>query len=167
MCNTLFLTGFTLVEVFMVMVILAIIAAIAIPLYTSAAPMELATAADMIASDLEYAKSMAMSTGRNYSVVFDASTESYRINDANGQVIPHPVHIGADYIVNFATDSRLNGVDIVSATFGSTSTITFNYLGAPQDGLGGALSSGSVVLRADGGTLTVKVEPVTGYVSIE
>ena len=48
--------GFTLVEVIIVMMILGIIAAIAVPLYTSAASVQLKTAANMIASDLEYAK---------------------------------------------------------------------------------------------------------------
>jgi Tfp pilus assembly protein FimT len=155
------LPAYTLVEMFIVMVILAIIAAIAVPLYTSAASTEVKAAANMIASDLEYAESMAMSTGRNYSAVFDASAESYSIKDCNNQVISHPVHVGTRFIVNFANDSRLNKVDIVSA-FGSTTTsvVTFDYLGAPSN-------SGSILLRSDGITMTVKVAPVTGYVSIE
>ncbi len=161
------LSAFTLIEVIIVVLIIGIISAIVVPLYTSAASVQLRTAAGMIASDLEYTKSLAMSTGKNYSVVFDTSAESYRIADKDGQVIPHPVHIGADYIVNFATDGRLNKVDIVSATFGSTSTVRFDYLGAPYDGTGASLNSGSVRLRAEGNTLTVRVEPVTGYVSID
>ena len=160
------LPAFTLVEVIIVLVIIGIISAVAVPLYTSAASVQLKTAADMIACDLEYAKSMAMSTGRNHSVFFDASAKEYRIKDASGDV-NHPVHIGANYIVSFATDSRLNKVDIVSTTFGSN-TVKFDYLGTPSDGAGTALnSSGSVQLRAGGNILTVKVEPVTGYVSIE
>jgi prepilin-type N-terminal cleavage/methylation domain-containing protein len=162
------LPAFTLVEVIIVLMIIGIIAAVAIPLYTSAASMQLKTAADMIACDLEYAKSMAMSTGKNYSVVFNTITESYRINDANNQVIPHPVHIGANYIVSFTTDNRLNKVNIVTAVFGSTTTVKFDYLGTPCDGAGAALNNnGTVMLRAGGNTLTVKVEPVTGYVSID
>jgi hypothetical protein len=117
----------------------------------------------MIASDLEYAKSMAMSTGRNYSVVFDDSAEEYRIRDANGDV-NHPVHIGEKYIVNFTKDSRLDKVDIVRV-FGSTTTsmVTFNYLGSPED----ILNDPNIVLNAEGDTMTVRVEPVTGYISIE
>ncbi len=163
------LPGFTLVELFIVMMILGIIAAIAVPLYTSAASIQLKTAANMVASDLEYAKSMAMSTGRSFSVVFDASAESYRIKDGTDDA-NHPVHIGAKYKVDFANDSRLNKVDIERATFNSTNTVKFDYLGAPYayDGSSDSpLNSGSVQLRAEGFTLTVKVEPVTGYISIE
>lgn len=147
--------------------IIGIISVIAIPLYTSAASTELRTAADMVAGDLEYAKNLAMSTGKTYSVVFDAATESYRINDSNGQVISHPVHIGASYIVNFATDNRLNKVGIDSVSFGTTSTVKFDYLGAPYDGYGNPLNSGYVSLNAAGNILNVRVQPVTGYVSID
>ena len=167
--DALSLTGFTLVELVIVMMILAILAAIAVPLYTSAASVQLKTAANMIASDLEYAKSMAMSTGRSFSVVFDTSAEEYRIRDANGDV-NHPVHIGAKYVVSFAGDSRLNKVDIVSANFDSKNGVRFDYLGAPYAWDGSSASSlnnGSVQLRAEGNTLTVRVEPVTGYISIE
>jgi hypothetical protein len=151
------------------MMIMAILAAIAVPLYTSAASVQLKTAANMIASDLEYAKSMAMSTGRSFSVVFDTSAEEYRIRDANGDV-NHPVHIGAKYVVRFAGDSRLNKVDIVSANFDSKNGVRFDYLGAPyahDDSSDSPLNNGSVQLRAEGNPMTVRVEPVTGYVSIE
>jgi hypothetical protein len=77
------------------------------------------------------------------------------------------VHIGASYAVSFANDSRLNKVDIVSTTFGAANTVKFDSLGSPFDGSGGSLSSGIVQLRAEGYTLKVKIEPVTGYVSIE
>jgi len=161
------LPGFTLVEVLIVLVIVGIIAVIAVPLYSSAASVQLKTAANMIASDIEYAKSMAMSTGRNYSVVFDTSAESYRINDFAGQVIPHPVRIGVNYIVDFASDVRLDKVDIASTTLGAMNMIRFDSLGAPYNGSGGSLNNGLIRLRAEGNTLTVRIEPVTGYVSIE
>ena len=80
------------------------------------------------------------------------------------------MHIGANYVVSFANDGRLNRVDIVSANFDSKSGVRFDYLGAPYayDGSSGSpLNNGSVQLRAEGHTLTVKVEPVTGYIRIE
>ena len=158
--------GFTLVEVLIVLVIVGIIAAVAVPLYSSAASVQLKTAANMIASDIEYAKSMAMSTGRNYSIVFDTSAESYRINDFAGAVTSHPVHIGANYIIDFANDGRLDKVDILNTTLG-LNTIGFDSLGAPFEGSGGSLNNALIRLRAEGNTLTVRIEPVTGYVSIE
>ncbi|MDD5010866.1 MAG: prepilin-type N-terminal cleavage/methylation domain-containing protein [Phycisphaerae bacterium] len=161
------MTGFTLLEVVIVLMVIGIIAAMAVPMYVSAASVQLRAAADVIASDLEYAKSMAISTGKSHSVVFDTAAESYSIENSDGQVIAHPVHIGADYVVNFANDSRLNRVDIVNTNFGATETVSFDNIGAPFDGSGAALSNGFIQLRAGKYTMRVKIESVTGYVSIE
>ena len=160
-------SAFTLVEVVIVVVIIGIIAAIAIPMYTSAASVQLSAAANMIASDLEYAKSMAISTGKTYQVVFDTAAESYSLKNSLGTVIAHPARVGQTYVVSFASDGRLDKVDIVSTTFGAGNTIKFDYLGTPLDGAGTALNSGEVVLAAEGSTMKVKIESVTGYISIE
>jgi prepilin-type N-terminal cleavage/methylation domain-containing protein len=161
------LPAFTLAEVIIVLMVIGIIAALAIPLYVSAASTQLRTAADVIASDLEYAKSISISTGKSHSVVFDTSTESYSVKDSDGQVIAHPVHIGAGYIVSFANDNRLSKVDIVSTNFGAAGTIRFDNVGTPFDGSGASLSNGLIQLRAEGYMLRVKIQSVTGYVSIE
>jgi len=113
----------------------------------------------MVAADLEYAKSMAITRGRDFSVVFNAATESYQIQDEDGVIIPHPVKKGFDYEVNFSNDSRLNKVDVDNVNFNSTSTVTFDYLGTPDNG-------GDITLEADGVIVTITVEPVTGFVTI-
>ncbi|MCK5473258.1 MAG: prepilin-type N-terminal cleavage/methylation domain-containing protein, partial [Planctomycetes bacterium] len=123
--NTLFRTfgmriknsGFTLIEILIVVMIIAIAAMIAVPMMTSAASVQVRSAANLIAADLEYAKSMAMSRQKiYYAVVFDESNESYQIEDPNG-IIEHPVKRESLYKINFSTDSRLNKVDIVDVDF--------------------------------------------------
>jgi prepilin-type N-terminal cleavage/methylation domain-containing protein len=158
--------GFTLAEVILVVVILAIAAMVAIPFAASGTATQLKSAATIIASDLEYAKSMAISRGKQYSVVFNTGTESYQIEDVNGVVIEHPVKKGFTYTVNFAADSRLSRVDISSVNFDGTVTVRFDYLGSPRRADGGYLNSGSINLSAGGATMTVNVEPVTGYITI-
>ena len=53
--------AFTIVELIVVMVILAIAAMLAVPMISSAADVQVRSAANMIAADLDYAKSMAIS----------------------------------------------------------------------------------------------------------
>jgi len=159
-------SGFTMIELMIVLVILAIAALTVVPMMSSAASMQIRTAASMIATDLEYAKSMAISRGQRFSVVFDTANESYQIEDQAGNVIPHPVKKGFDYVIDFQNDSRLNKVNIVSADFDTTTTVKFDYLGSPHDGADNPLNSGVISLQAGGSTKTVMVEPVTGYISI-
>jgi hypothetical protein len=121
----------------------------------------------MIAGDLEYAKSMAISRGQIYSVVFDKNNETYSVEDQAGSVIPHPVKKGFNYTINFLNDSRLDKVDIVDADFDGTSEVRFDYLGSPYDGGGNPLNNGQVSLQAGNSTMQVNVEPVTGFVSIQ
>lgn len=162
-------SGFTMIEILIVVVIIAIAAMMAIPMMTSAGSMQIRSAANMIAADLEYAKSMAISRQKIYAVVFNESTESYQIEDTSG-IIDHPVKKGFKYIVNFSNDSRLDKVDIADVDFDpdSSRTITFDYLGSPYSGSGTSnpLNSGVISLQAGGATATINVEPVTGYVTI-
>ena len=152
--------GFTVVELLIVVVILAIIGLTALPMISSAGSVQIRSAANMISADLEYARSMAISSGQNFSVEFDKNTESYWIEDQAGNVIPHPVKKGFNYIIDFRNDGRLNSVDITNVDFNMTATVLFDCLGSPDNG-------GTVILQADGNTKTITVEPVTGFISIQ
>jgi prepilin-type N-terminal cleavage/methylation domain-containing protein len=163
--------GFTLAEILIVVLIIAIAAMIAVPMMGSMDSMQIRTAANMIAADLEYAKSMAISRQENYSVVFGPASDYYKICDASGTIIGHPVKKGLfKYEVNFSTDSRLDKVVIESANFDSSSTITFDSLGSPHSGsatLPHYLNDeGAISVKAGDFTMTVRVEPVTGFISI-
>ena len=153
-------SSFTMIEIIIVVVIIAIAAMMAIPMMTSAAGMQIRSAANMIAADLEYAKSMAISRGQNFSVVFDKATDSYRIKNQDVDPISHPVKKGFPYVVDFRSDKRLDKVDIADVDFNATSEIKFDCLGSPDNG-------GDITLQAGGMTVKITVEPVTGFISIE
>ena len=165
--------GFTMVELIVVVVILAIAAVIAVPMVSSAGDMQIKAAANLIYSDLDYARNMAISRQRNHAVVFNIAAESYEIQVENPlgtwTVIDHRHKAGSPYSISFANDSRLNRVDIASVLFNAESSVTFDYLGCPHAGVGTGnhLNSGAVTLDAQGFTMTVNVEPVTGYISIQ
>lgn len=155
--------GFTLIELLIVIVILAISAAIAVPMMSSAASSQMRAAGGIVAADLEYARSMAISRGQKHKVVFDPANETYRIVlTSTGAVIKHPVTQKENgYIVNFTTDGRLDQVKVESAAFGASNNdfVEFDSLGSPDNG-------GTVVLKAGDFTRTVTVEPVTGFISV-
>lgn len=167
MCKMVFCArAFTIIEILIVVVLLAIAGMLVVPMMSSAASIQIESAANIVAADLEYAKSMAISRGQNFSVVFDKAAEAYQIKDQAGGVIPHPVKKGFNYVVDFRNDRRLNRVDIVDVNFDATSEVKFDYLGSPYNGTGAALNSGVISLQAAGITRTIRVEPVTGYISI-
>jgi prepilin-type N-terminal cleavage/methylation domain-containing protein len=159
--------AFTIVELIVVMVILAVAAMLAVPMISSAADVQVRSAANMIAADLDYAKSMAISRQQNHSVVFDTANESYEVRDAGGNVIEHPVKAGTNFVVDLQADGRLSRVDIVSADFDSQTTVTFDYLGSPYNSTANPLNSGVITLQAGSFSMTVTVEPMTGYVTVQ
>ena len=154
--------GFTLIEILIVIVILAIAAMTAIPMMGSAASVQIRSAGNMIAADLEYAKSLAISRGQSFWVVFDEVAESYRIEGldtvGNRITISHPVKKGFPYVIDFE-DEGLGRVDITDADFDGDSQVRFDYLGSPDNG-------GTVHLQAGDMSATVSVEPVTGYITV-
>jgi type II secretion system protein H len=158
-------SGFTLIELLIVVVIIAIAAMTAIPMMTSAGSVQIRSAANMIAADLEYAKSMAIARGQNFSVVFDKNTDSYSIKDQTGSVIAHPVKKGSNYIVGLR-DNGLDKVDITDVDFDGKSTVKFDYLGSPYNADNNPLNRGVIKLQAGSKTITITVEPVTGFISI-
>lgn len=164
--------AFTLIELIVVMVILSIAAMLAIPMISSAADVQVRSAANMIAADLDYAKSMAISRQQYYSVVFDPANESYEVHDKDGNVIDHPVKTGFLFEVDLQSDSRLSRVDIVSADFDSQASVTFDYLGSPYSGsypdtVNPLNNREQIELQAGSFSMTITVEPMTGYVTIQ
>jgi hypothetical protein len=74
---------------------------------------------------------------------------------------------GSNYVVDFRNDGRLNRVNIADAAFDGTPKVTFDYLGSPYNGGGTSLlNSGAVTLQSGSATKIVRVEPVTGFISI-
>lgn len=157
--------AFTLVELLIVIAIIAIVAMTAIPMMSSAGSVQVRSAVNMVAADLEYAKSMAITRGQGYSVEFDKNTESYSIKDQAGNVIAHPVKKGFNYVVGFRA-LGLDKVDIFDASFDGTNKVKFDYLGSPYNGNNNPLNAGVISLRAAGITVTINVEPVTGFISV-
>ena len=161
-------SGFTLIELIVVMVVIAIAALLAVPMISSAADVQVSSAAHMIAADLEYAKSLAMTSQQNYSVAFDPGNDSYEIRNTDGNVIDHPLKAGSLFTINLQNEGAVKHVDITAADFDSQTAVTFNYLGSPYSGTTTAnpLNAGTISLAARQFTMDIEVTPVTGSIKI-
>jgi prepilin-type N-terminal cleavage/methylation domain-containing protein len=158
--------GFSLLEIIVVVVILMIAAVMTVPLMSSGAGTKTLAAAQMVAADLEYARSMAFTRGHVYRVTFDAGAGRYQVEDPNGAVVLHPVNQGSSYIVELG-GGRLDGVQISSVSFDGTAQVRFDALGSPYNGHGTPLNSGVITLQAGSHSQTIHIEPVTGLITID
>jgi Tfp pilus assembly protein FimT len=149
------LGGFSLTELLIMMTVMVIIVAVAIPLMGSSNYSVARAAARRVASDLQYAQDTAIATQKDITVAFDVDSESYSLSNESGALI-HPITNNA-YAIDFRTQKELSHLDIVSM-FGGGS-VTFDSAGIPDVG-------GMLTLRAGGSTFYVTVSPITGTVSV-
>ena len=150
--------GFTLVELLVVVVIIAIAAAMVIPRLGSTGDVQALAAMQETVANLQYAQNETIILQSPVTVAFDVDAESYLLRDANGTTLKHPT-TKWDFRVPFRTTRGTEQVDLMTATFNGQPTLTFDTLGAPVQG-------GSLSLGAQGYSYRLDVSPVTGKISV-
>ena len=154
--------GFTMVEMMVVLLILGMVAAVAVPSITSSLDeMKMDGASREVVSAIQYCQSLAIKEGIEYKVNFAKAQEKFRCFEPISDVtVLHPVD-KKPYEINFTGAGNFKGVDIVSASFnpGNKSAVTFTSLGEPD-------KLGSVVLGYRGYQKTINVTGLLGKVSV-
>ncbi len=146
--------GKTLLEVSIVVAIMGIVAMAATPKYHSAINnFRVDAAANRIASDLAYVKRQAMAISDNASVQFSPNAETYTVTG-----VPSLDRTTSGYTVNLTVEPYR--IDLVSASFGGSQTVTFNRFGAPNAG-------GSLVVGGSGYQRTITVNATSGRTTIQ
>ena len=122
------LTAFSLLELVLVVAIIAVLSAIALPRYARAVTRyRVQLAGNRIANDLGVARERARSLGASQSVSFDPAGDTYQIpglESMDGS--------GGTYTVNLS--DKPYKATLVSANFGGSTTVTFDGYGVPDNG---------------------------------
>jgi type II secretory pathway pseudopilin PulG len=133
----------------MVMATIGLIAAIAVPRYSWAmVRYRLDAASRRVVSDLALAQARAKMTSASQPVTFNTTTGTYQLTG-----VPDPDRRSTTYGVTLTAEPYV--CKIVSAKFGSSSTVTFNGYGLPSAG-------GSIRISAGGTQRVITLDATTG-----
>jgi Tfp pilus assembly protein FimT len=170
----------TLVELLMTIAVLGILAAILIPQLSGDVPERLSAAAQVVATDLDYARSLAVANNTAYRFTFDVPNNRYVLRHsgtaAQFNTLPPSPHRQNDDPVTQQTTSlaalpipepgvRLVAIVQMQGSGTSTSEIEFNALGGttcPQASVVWLVCGKGTIRRF----LSVSVDPITGLATI-
>jgi prepilin-type N-terminal cleavage/methylation domain-containing protein len=154
--------GFTLLELMIVIVIMAILA-IAPFFNWPGTSLNLEGQAQQLTQDIRYTQALSMSQAQRYRLVITAGTSSYQILNSSGAAVSFPsgsttVTLGSG--ISFGTFTNLPNSLIVFDGKG----IPYTTTGTPGTALA---TAATIPLQAGGSTKTVVVTPLTGRVNVQ
>lgn len=153
-------------ELMVVVSIVAIVAALAVPRLGANDETRVRAAARLLVADLEYAQIESIThSGAPRVVVFDTSTSTYRIATAATPATPitNPVS-KQPYTVTFGTGATTSfaGVTIQSISLGGGTQIAFGPYGQTTQ----SASTSTITLAGGARRITISVDAGTGEVSV-
>ena len=158
--------AYTLAEMVVVVLVLAIAAAIVIGGIGTTKDAQAISAARVLASDVELARNLAVTTQAPHTVLFSSDRQSYKVvaNYTGGgyalaTAVEHPVRANERFEVRLASLNGMESVVVGTVNFGGQTYVTFDAEGDPSNG-------GSVTLRSGGTGMVISVETLTGVVSV-
>lgn len=173
--------GFSLIELLIVVSIMGILAAVALPSFNPGIHDQLQSAARIVASDLAYARSLAVANNSQYRITFDAARNRYvlrhsGVNAALDILPPAPFRSPSDppkdHIVDLEALPRLGGHNIRLTAVTGPDNVALSSADLEFGPLGETTRSQETVVWLTGGAgdetryLSVHINPVTGLTAV-
>jgi len=158
-CGT---SGFTMTEMLVVIILLGVAGAVAIPQFSGNTTQYAQAAARSISQDIQYAQDLAVTTQSPITLSIPSGYE-YSLKDIWGTVLTHPVN-RKPFSVNFQDDPSISQLTI-TVDFGGATKVVFDAFGTPSTGGTITLSHPSMTsnvvltLHAATGSVTVSRAP--------
>lgn|GEM_PF-346041 len=162
-------SGFTLVELVVVIAITGILAAVTVAAMSTTQSMRSRVACRELARDLAYARERSITTGVGHWVVLNITTDSYTMlvesNSTSGRA-------SATAFIEQSTGSAFKrtlntgdfvGVDLLTVSIGTGSEIGFDWRGRPLDSTSSLFTTQGVVTLSSSQSVTI--QPLTGLVA--
>lgn len=164
--------AFTLVEILVVVTIIGIAGAIVIPHLMEAGTLGVQAASRMVIADILFAQNDAIAAQNSRRVVFDVANNRYWLTTDLTfalNTVPAPGNamgvnwkggpLNSNFIFDFDTDERFDGVILQNVNFGGNTTLEFDALGGPTSG-------GTLQLVSGNNQYQIDVAPFTGRVTV-
>ena len=151
--------GFTLIELIIVVLVLAILASVAVPAMSRGhVQLTLRTAAENLVGALRYAQSMAVRTGSPFAVHLSPKDNSFYVADmaSPSQPVQDPFTM-KPYRVDYSTHRLFEGVELSATNL--QSPVQFDSLGSPSGG-------GWIDLQIGDERIRIELAVVTGRITV-
>jgi len=155
--------GFTLLELTVVMIVIGVLAAAAVPSFNGVSGFAARGARDTVVATLRYAQQSAIAMRRNVCVSLSTTllTVTYASSSGNAQACA-----AANALLDPSTGQAFGAASNVlpgGATLAAASSVAFDATGRPMASVGSYLSS-VLSLSVNGAASAVTVEPESGLV---
>ena len=156
--------GFTLIELTVVIVIVGILSYAVVANYTeSHERLQINAITLKIASDVRYARDLALTEGRGSRVYIDLTNNQYYLKWDDESYMQNPMG-GGDFVVPLGTPGEFGSVQITSTAF-SGGRLDFGTSGSPSNA--GSSFSGELILVSLNNEKKIVITANTGFVRIE
>jgi len=158
-------SGYTLIEVLIVVSVLGIAAAMSVPAFKQTGVFKVQSALRTIVSDITEMQSDALATQQARAIVFDAAKGSYTMCRVPGTSVDPTVDAISTQMIGGA--SYGNAI-IKNVSFNNSQTLIFDELGAPVTAAGSntPAADGSFEVIGSGQTYKITVQGYTGRVTV-